>query len=258
MEAVQKAEKRARIARPRVPVRGRGVARYAALLDAAHELLQHEDPATIGLYQIAERAGVPGPSAYHFFPTKEAAFVALAERYVKEVLEIHAVPIEARLINGWQDLHVIDNRRAMKYFNDNPAAAKIIYGGYGGAQAREIDRIFNRKLARGSYDRHSKIFHMPYIAEPEKVFEINLAIFDGIWEVSMRREGLISEAYLEETEKACFAYLRLFLPEKIELRQELRNAQDRGDYLLLHLPGERLETQPASDVASTSKAECAA
>lgn len=240
--ATAETEKRARSETPRPPVRGRGVARYAALLDAAHELLQHEDPSKVGLYQIAEQAGVPGPSAYHFFPTKEAAYVALAERYVGEVLQVHAVPIEARLINGWQDLYVLDNRRAMDYFNGNRAASKIMYGNYGGAQAREIDRIFNRKLARGSYSRLSKLFHMPYMSDPEKIFEVNLAILDGIWEVSMRREGCITEAYMDETDRACFAYLRLFLPERIELRDALKAAQERGEYLLMHLPGDTLET----------------
>ena len=241
-QAPLETEKRARRETPRSPVRGRGVARYAALLDAAHELLQHEDPSKVGLYQIAEQAGVPGPSVYHFFPTKEAAYVALAERYVSEVLEIHAVPIEARLINSWQDLYVLDNRRAMDYFNNNPAASKIMYANYGGAQAREIDRIFNQKLARGNYSRLNKIFHMPYMSDPEKVFEINLAILDGIWEVSVRHEGCITEAYMDETDRACFAYLRLFLPDRIDLREALKVAQERGEYLLMHLPGDVLQT----------------
>lgn len=240
-QATVETEKRRRET-PRPPVRGRGVARYAALLDAAHELLQREDPSKVGLYQIAEQAGVPGPSAYHFFPTKEAAYVALAERYVREVLAVHAAPIEARLIHSWQDLYVIDNRRAMEYFNNNPAAAKIMYGNYGGAQAREIDRIFNRKLARGSYGRLNKLFYMPYMSDPERVFEINLAILDGIWEVSVRREGYVTEAYMDETDRACFAYLRLFLPDRIDLREALKVAQARGEHLLMHLPGDALET----------------
>lgn len=250
-QAAVETEKRVRRETPRPPVRGRGVARYAALLDAAHELLQHEDPSKVGLYQIAEQAGVPGPSAYHFFPTKEAAYVALAERYVQEVLEIHAVPIEARLINGWQDLYVLDNRRAMDYFNNNPAASKIMYGNYGGAQAREIDRIFNRKLARGNYSRLNKIFHMPYMSDPERVFEINLAILDGIWEVSVRREGRITNDYMDETDRACFAYLRLFLPDRIDLREELKAAQARGEYLLMHRPGDALDTTADPDYRDT-------
>ena len=163
------------------------------------------------------------------------------------MLDIHAVPIEARLINGWQDLYVLDNRRAMDYFNGNPAASKIMYANYGGAQAREIDRIFNRKLARGNYGRLNKIFHMPYMSDPERVFEINLAILDGIWEVSVRREGRITNAYMDETNRACFAYLRLFLPDRIDLRDDLRRAQERGEYLLMHLPGDTLETTANPD-----------
>ena len=52
------APKRKRREGPRAPSRGRGVARYGALLDATDALLQVENPDTIGLYQIAEQAGV--------------------------------------------------------------------------------------------------------------------------------------------------------------------------------------------------------
>ena len=59
------------------------------------------NPDEIGPYQIAERAGVPPASVYQFFPTKEAAYQALAERYLDGLLEVHAQTIEARLIQTW-------------------------------------------------------------------------------------------------------------------------------------------------------------
>ncbi len=52
-------------------------------------------PDDIGLYQIAEEAGVPPASTYHFFPTKDAAFLALAQRYLDGFVAASAEPIDA-------------------------------------------------------------------------------------------------------------------------------------------------------------------
>lgn len=234
-------KKRVRRASPRAPSRGRGVARFASLLDATNELLQVQSPDMIGLYQIAERAGVPPASVYHFFPTKEAAYVALAARYCDEILHVHSEPIEARRLQSWQDLFYIDLRRAMDYFNSHPPALKILYGGYGGVEARNIDKVFVRKLASVNYDRLNQIFHMPVMSDAEKKFEVRLSILDSIWEISVRRNGYITEEYFEEAFRACNAYMRLFLPERAERRDALIEAAERGDSLLLFLSSEHAE-----------------
>jgi AcrR family transcriptional regulator len=241
---IPETSRRKRRASPRQPSRGRGLARYAALLDAAHDLLKREAPDAIGLYQIAERAGVPPASAYHFFPTKEAAYVGLAERYCDEIVRIHSVPIPARDIANWQDVFRIDLRRAMAYFNSEPSAMKILYGGYGGVEARNIDKIFSRKLAQANYSRLDKIFHMPVMRDAEKKFELRLAILDSIWEVSVRRHGHITEDYFTEALDACNAYIRLFLPEHLEPREILVRAMERDAVVHLHLPGDQIEISP--------------
>ena len=84
-----------RKASPRKPSRERGHMRYAALLDATEALLQHHSPDDIGLYQIAEHAAVPPASVYHFFQTKDSAFLALAERYLAGFRELALRPVPA-------------------------------------------------------------------------------------------------------------------------------------------------------------------
>jgi len=227
------ASKRTRREGPRVPSRGRGILRHAALLDATEDLLQTENPDAIGLYQIGDRAGVPPASVYHFFPTKEAAYVALAERYVLGMLEAHRTPIEARSLQSWQDLFRIDIGRSMDFYNSHPPMIKIVYGGYGGVEARNIDNLLALKIADAHYDRLNHIFHMPFIKDPAKMFEIRVAILDAIWTVSVRTHGLITQEYLEEAYKACVAYTRLFLPEVVERRALLVEAAEQGQSLVL-------------------------
>jgi AcrR family transcriptional regulator len=75
--------KAARPTSPRKPVQKRSRERYERLLDATESLLSAQDAGSVGLYDIAKHANVPPASVYHFFPTKEAAFVALAERFLR-------------------------------------------------------------------------------------------------------------------------------------------------------------------------------
>ena len=228
---------RKRGASPRAPSRGRGVRRYAALLDATAELLREEAPDAIGLYQIAERADVPPASVYHFFPTKEAAYVALASRCSEELLNVHRTPIEARLIETWQDLYRIDARRAMEFYNSNPPYLKIIYGGYGGVDAHNVDKVLALSFSTSSYNRLNRIFHMPVIREPEKKFEIRLGILDSVWQISVRRHGYITEEYFEESTKAAIAYARLYIPDHLEPREFLLDAARKGGTIELPYDG---------------------
>ena len=218
---------------PRTPSRRRGVVRYTALLDATDELLQTEDPGAVGLYQIAERAGVPPASVYHFFPTKEAAYVALAERFFDGLLEVHSQPFPAAELHSWQDLYRIDLRRGADFYNRHPPAMKILYGGSGGVEAREIDKLVTMKMAGSAYDRMNRVFHMPYVKDPERRFEVRIGILDAIWTISVRRHGRITDDYLAVAYNACVAYARLFLPEFVEPRDELLAAAARGESISL-------------------------
>lgn len=224
---------RARPAGLRRPSRGRGVLRYQALLEATEALLVDADPDVIGLYQIAEKAGVPPASVYHFFPTKEAAYQALAERYLEGLVRMHSEPIEAARIKTWQDLSAIDMRRAMDYYNARPPMLKILYGGYGGVGARNIDIVTNEKLARAAYRRLNQIFHVPHFPGEEMKAQIALGILDAIWTISVRLHGRITEEYYQEAFSACIAYRRLYMPEFLQPRDLLTETAARGGTLSL-------------------------
>lgn len=209
---------------PRKPARGRGVLRYDVLVDATERLLRTEDPDEIGLYRIAEEAQVPPASVYHFFPTKEAAYTALAMRVMDELVAQHREPIPAERIQTWQNLFRIDIDRARNFYNDHAAGLKILYGGYGGVDARDVDRAVSSRLSHASYARLSTIFHMPFLHEPETKFENRMAILDAIWSLSVRKCGYINDEYHEEAYQACIAYTRTFLPERVEIKDVLKNA----------------------------------
>jgi AcrR family transcriptional regulator len=212
----------------RKPSRGSGFARYQVLLEATESLLQTANPDEIGLYQIAEKAGVPPASLYHFFPTKEAAYQALAERYLEGLLRMHSEPIEARLVRSWQDLSAIDMRRAMEFYNARPPMLKILYGGFGGVEARNIDIYVTEQMAHSAYERLNRIFHVPFLRNQHTKAQVALAILDSIWSISVRQHGKITEEFYEEALRAVCAYRRLYLPEMLEPRAMLLEAVASG------------------------------
>lgn len=237
---------------PRQPSRGRGLLRYTALVDATEALLQTEDPDEVGLYRIAEQADVPPASVYHFFPTKEAAFTALANRVADRLMEVHRAPIRARDIQSWQALFQIDTGRARDFYNANPAALKIFYGGFVGVDARRVDESVVRRLAGASYRRMDQIFHMPFIRNPEQKFVSRLAILDSIWGVSVKLHGHITEEFHQEALIACTAYSCHILPEAIELRDSFLKLV-KSDAMIA-LPFEDFEQPETADDGTDTQA----
>jgi AcrR family transcriptional regulator len=191
----------------------------------------------VGLYQIASHAGVPPASAYHFFPTKEAAFVALAQRYCDDLFKVYGEPIDARTLRSWQELGRLDMRRTMAFFNDRPPALKIFYGGYAGVETGKIGQLTNVKLGTAARKRLERIYFVPHTARTSaQRGGIVLGIIDAIWTLSVQGSGHINEDYFEESCRAATAYRRLYLPEYLELREEFAAAAERGD--LVSLPFE--------------------
>lgn len=231
-------ERRKRPAGPRKPSRGRGVARFSALLQATEELLAQFNPDEIGLYQIAEKAGIPAPSVYHFFPTKEAAFDAFAESFSERILDAHRAPIDARSIHNWTDLYRLDYKRARAAYNASKPALKTFYGGYGGVAAKSIDDLMRRDLSMRGFDRVNFVFDMPRIDNYVRMTANRMGIVDSFWTTSVRELGYISDDYHEEAIEAAIAYSRLYLPAYTQPRELLLDAQAAGRKLLLPYDGE--------------------
>lgn len=214
---------------PRAPSRRPGIIRYKALLDALELLLQSENLDDIGLYQIAKFARVPPASVYHFFPTKEAAFLALAQRYLDGFAQLFDEPIATESLVSWQSLFAWDLRRGAEYYNAHSPAAKLFLGGFGGIETRQADRQYVERVAAAAYQRLNSYFHMPFLREPEIKFNINLQIVDAIMSLSYLQFGKVTEHYRDEAYTASVAYCRTFLPEHLEQREIVRDAIARGN-----------------------------
>jgi len=189
---------------PRRPSQQRSRLRYEMLLDAADALLCDREITEVGLYDIADAAKVPPASVYHLFPTKEAALVALAQRYLVGLSHHIIRPAHPGQIQRWQDFVTLELHRAIEYYNNNKVMSKLFFGANVIRDVRILD-VRNVEAASAlTYVRMNKIFE--------------IGIYDGIWMTSYARHGLITADFARETELAGIAYCETFLPAVIPLR----------------------------------------
>lgn len=202
---------------PRTPRQERGRARYEAMLDAAEALLATAEVEEIGYYEIVKRARMKAASAYHFFPTKSAIFIALAQRYLAHFVQ-WSQESPSRSHVRWQDLIANAHQDAVAYYNGHRAAMKLILGAQPFLEVLRDDSTANKTISLQLLERLRTAYELPNIKDAERKFLIAVAISDGIWRASFSAFGRIVPDYAEEAVRATLAYLRTFLPEHLELR----------------------------------------
>ncbi|WP_187971986.1 TetR/AcrR family transcriptional regulator [Aquibium microcysteis] len=233
-----KAEKRQTRASPRTPSRGRGILRYEGLLDSLEALLVDHDLEDVGLSQIAEHARVPPASVYHFFPTKEAAFMALVQRYVWEIRSMQKRrPVPHSALRSWQEFLAQELREAVDFFRTTPQAMKLFLGRYGGMETWRAELAQNAAAAHLLFRRLNSAFHLPLIRDAEAKFLTFIEVVDAVLGISYARDGDITDEALEEAHRASVAYCKLFLPEQMELREDVAARVARGEPVILD-PGD--------------------
>jgi AcrR family transcriptional regulator len=206
------------LAAGRRPAQKRSQLRVTALLDAADRLLQDRDINDIGLYDVAHMAKVPPTSAYHFFPTKESVFLALAQRYLQTLHAALQAPLDLDAIEHWQDLVAIRYQRVVDYFNASLSARKLFIGMAVGSDVKKLDFDDMDNLVLWTYRSMDAIFEMPFVRDPAFKFTVLFGIQDGIWASSYAKHGYITPAFGQEGLRAGLAYLSTFLPQTIALR----------------------------------------
>jgi AcrR family transcriptional regulator len=205
-------------AEPRRPSQQRSRLRFELLLDAADALLGAKETTDVGLYDIAGAAKVPPASVYHLFPTKEAAFVALAERYLIGLSRHIIRPVHGGALRRWQDFVALELHRAVEYYNDNKVMSKLFFGANVIPDVRILDVKNVAAASASTYGRMNRLFEMPYLYDADTKFAALIGIYDGIWMTSYARHGRITADFARESELAGIAYCETFLPAVIPLR----------------------------------------
>lgn len=201
----------------RRPQRARGRKRVDALLDATESILVAYPQVDVSLAMIAETAGVPLPSVYHFFPNKGGVLVALAERYHMELSKLSALPLDPPPM-CWQEIVSRRQQIGVGFLNEHPAALRLFLGAGVSAEIRNLDLAGNESLAVRRAEEFQYWFECCHVPDLQKYIALSIGLTDGIWAVSWTQTGSISKEFLVESQLAAIAYLRCYLPEKLSRR----------------------------------------
>lgn len=196
---------------PRKPERANGVARYNLLVNAVKKLIETEGVEGVTIQAVANQAGVPMPSVYHFFPNPRAACIAAAETFLNELYELLEVPPEEAIV-GTPDAYLKNlETRAITYYNNNAVARRLMLGAECGWRIRQIDLENNRKGAMAIMADVEKRFGTPGSEEFLGALTIGITIVDSIWGLSVAHHDEITDYYRNEAHDVLFSYLGKFI-----------------------------------------------
>jgi AcrR family transcriptional regulator len=227
---------------PARPMRKRGIERHNLLLDATERLLAESSDEDVSLAQIAEAAEVPLASVYHFFPNRNAAFVALALRFNEEFYRLSIEPLTDPEPSSWQEMLDMKHARAAAFQNSRPAALRLFLGAGVSVVVRNADLSGNARIARSRERMFDAYFHMPYMPDFAERLEVSGAAMDGIWALSYGRHGSITEEFRKEATAVAITYLRRHLPEFLPRRALTQAALDQ-----LYIPLDKMSGNPFAD-----------
>jgi AcrR family transcriptional regulator len=192
-----------------------GRVRRQKLLMGAKKLSETHAINDITLAAVCEEAGIPRASAYHFFPNIEAIFLALRFLNAIEILEI-LTTVETVDFDRWQGyLNALISRCVDIYHNDTTKAKLIYDTNTPDFEGDSFGEDMDHQIVDLIYKRLSERYQMPKFEDIQDTLLIAYSIVNGIFTLSYRRHGSITDNYLQEANTASIAYLRCYLPEKL-------------------------------------------
>ena len=193
-------------------MQSRGVARRNALIEAAIRLLKDQTAQEVSFRQIAEEAGVPEGSAYHFYANKYDLFGAVAGKMSELFQEAQSEPIDPEGVETWKDIVGVLIERGAKIYRTNPVARRLLIGSTTPPEIKQVDRDNNKKVAGIMAQRFADVFDMPSIPDFEQKLLYFIEITDVLFAVDFREHREITDEIIKEAQRVGTGYLGTYLP----------------------------------------------
>lgn len=192
--------------------------RIVGILAAARELLAEQGVAGLSIYNVAERAGIPPSSVYHFFASVPALLEALTADIHRAFRACLQVPIAHASLRDWRDLSRLVEQRMLAIYASDAAARQLILAQHGLTEVTQADRLHDIELGqalRALFDRH---FPLPQLPDDVDVFALAMELGDRVYARSVYVHGSITPRMAEEGMRVFDAYLGLYLPAHLPKR----------------------------------------
>lgn len=142
------------------PPRASSQARIDSILAASRALLAEQGVAGLSIYSVAERAGLPPSSVYHFFPGVAQLLEALIGQVHAAFRDCLAQPIEGPLTR-WQELSRVIELRMLAIYAQDPAARQLILAQHGLAEVTRADLSHDIELGKAMRVLFEQRFVLP-------------------------------------------------------------------------------------------------
>ncbi len=195
-------------------------ARIAAILEAARQLLARQGMAGLSIYAIADLAGMPPSSVYHFFANVGAVLHALTAEVHAAFRACLEAPVEHGALGDWRDLSRLIENRMLAVYEADSAARQLILAQHGLAEVTQADRLHDLELGRLMRDLFERHFALPPLPDDLDVFALAMELGDRVYARSVQQHGDIVPRFAEEGRRVFDAYLALYLPPYLPKRPE--------------------------------------
>jgi AcrR family transcriptional regulator len=187
--------------------RKRGRERRNLLLKATYQLLCERPVEDISFRDIADQAGVPEGSAYHFFANRFDLFSALAEELSEKFVEAHRRKVPPARRKSWRALaeHLVDVGASV--YAENPPARQLLIGGKTPPEVKQADRMNDRAVGNVMFEVFSEHFEISDTEAMRRAFYYFIEITDLIFTLSVIEHGEITPEMLAEAKRAGTGYL---------------------------------------------------
>ncbi len=196
-------------------------ARIAQILAAARALLAEQGVAGLSIYSVAEHAGIPPSSVYHFFASVPALLNALTADVHAAFRASLAEPVDHASLSCWRDLSRLIEQRMLAIYQHDAAARQLILAQHGLSEVTQADHQHDIELGglmQVLFERH---FELPGLPDDVEVFALALELGDRVYARSVHLHGSITPRMAEEGMRVFDAYLALYLPPYLPKRSQL-------------------------------------
>ena len=204
-------ERQPRAAKPRKP-RASSQARIATILVAVRAELAEQGNTELSIYSVAERAGIPPSSVYHFFANVPALLEALTGEVHAKFRACLQAPLDHSRLRDWRDLSRIVESRTLEIYAADPAACQLILAQHGQTEVTRADQRHDVELGRLLLQLFARHFQLPALPEDIDIFTLALELSDRVYASSVQQHGTITPRMAEEGMRVFDAYLALYLP----------------------------------------------
>lgn len=196
---------------PKAATQGRGLVRRQKLRDAAIECLEEVSLDALTLVTVADRAGIPKASAYHFYASILDLYTDLVARFSERLAAAMIIP-DGRRFSDWRALVEFVLLTGADMLNEHTIGRKLVLSPDVPPKIKRSDRRNDLKLGgilRQQVERH---FCLPDQPDLDLRFYYCIEIVDFMCGLSVAENGTITPELRRESVRSGIAYLGLHLP----------------------------------------------